>query len=171
MNSKPNSVITNTKIALLGFAFLLPLQSNAGTSTAAITVSTTVLTACVVSATALTFADYDTSAAASAIMATSDIGVTCTGVTPYTLALGSGAGSGATVAGRKLTGPTQMIDYNMYSDSNYMTIWGDGTSGTSTVGGTSMLGVKNHTVFGKIPAGQMVDQGVYIDVVTVNLTY
>ena len=164
------SVLFQSKLLLVALAIVIPsMQSQAATATNVITVSATVLSACLVTATPLAFGLYDT--AGLAVNATSSVGVTCTGTTSYTIALGAGAGTGATFASRKMTDGTQMLNYSIYTNNSLTTVWGDGTAGSSVVSGTGTLGTVLHSVYGKIPAGQAVNAGVYSDAVTVTLTY
>ena len=79
----------------------------------------------------------------------------------------------ATFATRKLLSATgtEVIDYSIYTDDTHTTVWGDGSAGTSTVSGTGVLGTKSHTVYGRMPAGQSANQGIYADIINVTLTY
>src|SRR5262245_53605935 len=66
---------------------------------------------------------------------TSTIQVQCTNTTPYNIGLDAGTGSGATVTTRKMTSGGATINYTLYSDTGYTTIWGN-TVGTDTVSAT-----------------------------------
>jgi spore coat protein U-like protein len=61
------------------------------------------------------------------------------------------------------------INYNIYKDSNYTQVLGDGTSGTYAIysGGGSLT----VTIYGKVPGGQNPSVGTYSDTVTVNEYY
>jgi spore coat protein U-like protein len=66
------------------------------------------------------------------------------------------------------------LNYNLYLDSAYTQIWGDGTGGTVTksdnIGG--LLGSSiSYTVYGRLPGGQNVPAGVYSDTVFVTVIY
>lgn len=164
------SVLFQSKLVLIGLAFAIPsIQTNAATATSTMAVSATVLTACLVTSTPLVFGVYDTSGAA--INVSSTVGVTCTGNSSYTIALGAGTGFGATFAARKMSFGEATLDYNIYTDAAHTTVWGNGTVGGSTVSGTGTLGLVTHTAYGSIPAGQSTDAGVYTDSVSVTLNY
>ena len=103
--------------------------------------------------------------------------VTCTGIGGYTVALNAGTTSGGTIAQRLMAGPqpasTSTFDYNLYTDSGYSTLWGDGTTG-ATVAGTSTGGNTADspiTVYGQTAAGQNVPIGDYSDVVLVSVAF
>ena len=170
MDVKSKSLVFKSKLVLIGLAFAIPsLQSQAGTSSTVMAVSVTVLTACVVSATPLAFGAYDTNAGV--VDGSASINVACTGGSSYTIALGAGLGAGATLATRKMSTGLGTLNYSIYTDNTYVTVWGDGTGSSAVVSGSGILGTKIHNVYGRIPATQAVNQGVYTDVVSVNLSY
>jgi len=92
----------------------------------------------------------------------------------YTVSLDSGSyGSFAT---RKMGNGAYRLDYNIYTDATYTTIWGDGTSGTSTNSGscTIVLGGncnQNFTAYASVPARQNAAVGNYSDTITVTVNY
>lgn len=63
-----------------------------------------------------------------------------------------------------------LLNYNLFTTSSMNVVWGDGTSGTSTV---TLKNVKKTepprvtTVYGRIPAGQDVSAGTYSETLTV----
>ena len=164
------SVLFQSKLVLIGLAFAIPsIQTNAATATSTMAVSAVVLTACSVAASPLTFGSYDVSGAA--VNVSSTVGVTCTGGSSYTIALGVGGGSGATFATRKMSFGAGTLHYSIYTDAARTAVWGDGTGGSNTVSGTGSLGLVTHTAYGSIPAGQSANAGVYTDSVSVTLNY
>ena len=89
----------------------------------------------------------------------------------FTAALSSG-----TVVGfspRHLSFGTYRMTYNIYVNSAYGTIWGDGTGATATrsysVG--SALNVTSFTTCGRIPALQSATPGTYGDTIAVTIAY
>ncbi len=150
----------------------------ATTITSSISVTASVSANCTFAATpstAVAFGTYDTLAGAPT--ATGTIVARCTKNTAYTLALGVGAGAGASYTGRFMTGAvtSDLLGYNLFTTAGLATVFGDGTGATSTVGGTGTgFGVAfNQTtnVFGRIPALQNVSADTYSDTVVVSLTY
>ena len=88
---------------------------------------------------------------------------------PYTATLSTG---GASVAQRTLTKTGASLNYNLYTDSTYTSIWGDGTTGTtvSGVGSNGSTGITK-TIYGSIPEGQDVPAGAYTDSITITITF
>jgi spore coat protein U-like protein len=106
-----------------------------------------------------------------AVNATSAIGVQCTNTTPYNVGLGAGAGTGATVALRKMTSSgAATINYMLYRDTARTQVWGDQV-GTNTASGTGNGAVQTLTVYGTVPAQTTPAAGSYTDTVQVTVTY
>jgi spore coat protein U-like protein len=80
-------------------------------------------------------------------------------------------GSSPTYTPRTMTSGANTLNYNIYNQAAFTTIWGDGTGGTATRpyggGGNSAAGIG----YGRIPAGQYVAAGAYTDTITVTVTY
>ena len=160
----------HTLLILLVLACMAPGAATAATSTALLAVSATVLSVCGIAATPMVFGNYS-STSGTPTDATSTITATCTSGVPYTIAMDAGAGTGGTVATRVLASGGNTLNYTVYSNTGRTTIWGDGTNSTSTVGGTGGLVPQIYTAYGRIPTGQLSPAGVYLDTVTVTLTY
>lgn len=131
---------------------------------------------CTINASPVIFGSYDP-LSATPVTGTGILTFQCqSGVTgggiAYTIALSSGSG---TYLQRTLTSGPNVLNYNLYTNSTLTTIWGDGSSGTSTVSTTvtkpqASAGVTN-TVYGIIPALQDVVPGSYSDSITVTVTF
>jgi spore coat protein U-like protein len=152
-------------------AVLVSWAGLAGATTATTTfqVTATVSANCIVSASALSFGTYDP-LSASAATSTSTISVRCTLDTPYSIALDAGTGSGATVSARKMSKGGDTLSYSLFQDGSHLNVWGQ-TAGTNTLGGTGTGSDVEHTVYGRIPAGQNVRTGAYADTITVSVDY
>lgn len=95
--------------------------------------------------------------------------VTATLGTSYTVALSAGGG---TFAARRMTGPgADLLGYNLYTTAGFTTVWGDGTGGSVTQGGTGTGAAQNFTVFGRILSGQFATPGAYSDSLTATVTF
>jgi spore coat protein U-like protein len=90
------------------------------------------------------------------------VDIACLPATPYTVTLTSGAGS---FASRRLTSGPNRLAYNLFADPARSAVWGDGSGGSSIVGGNGLNA--SHTVYGRIPGGQNVPVGAYADTITV----
>jgi spore coat protein U-like protein len=138
-------------------------------TTARFKVSATAVDSCVVSATDLSFGTYDP-LRPTATEASSEVTVTCTVDSGYTVGLDAGLGAGATVTLRRLTGADATLDYSLYRDAGRALVWGN-TAGSDTVAGTGTGTPAIHTVYGRIPPGQAVRRGMYVDIITVSVDY
>ncbi|MDG2514381.1 spore coat U domain-containing protein [Sphingobium yanoikuyae] len=143
--------------------------AQAATTTTTFPVTATVIKACVVSATALAFGNYDPTATGPTD-ATSTLSILCTVGTTYTVGLTAGTASGATVTTRKMSSGSNLLSYALYQDSAHTTNWGN-TPATDTAAATAPVGTNALTVYGRITAGQNVPIGSYSDTITVNVVY
>lgn len=127
--------------------------------------------ACTVSTTGASFGTYDvfnTSANAS----TGTITYRC-GTSDKDILITLSKGSSSTFTTRTLTNGTELLEYNLYRDATFSSIWGDGTSGTTTY---TIRNPPNNqdvilTVYGKVPALQDVATGSYADAVIVTINF
>jgi len=165
------SAPTKTQIAgLAAAAVLIPAAAFGETVSASLPVSVTVPGACQVTATPLNFGAYDPTAA-SDVDSTASIQVLCTVGTSYTVALGAGAGTGATISTRRMMKGTDALGYALYQDASRTINWGE-TPGTDTPPATTAgATAASHTVYGRIAGGQNVPGGAYTDTVTVTVNY
>jgi spore coat protein U-like protein len=91
----------------------------------------------------------------------------------YTIALSQGTNTSVT---RAMRSGVRRLRYNLYSDSARTQIWGDGASGSSTVGGSLTIGAspttRVFTIYGRIPDSQQVaEAGAYMDSLSVLVSY
>ncbi|GAA4027686.1 spore coat U domain-containing protein [Sphingomonas rosea] len=160
------------KKALLLALVLLPCAqaAHAGTAQTTMSVSTTVLNSCLVSAAPLAFGNYDP-VSTTATNATSSITVTCTPGTSFVVGLNAGTASGATVSTRQMSFASNRLGYALFTDPSRTSNWGNtsGVDALAPVTATSTPSVL--TVYGRIAAEQSVPAGAYADVVTVTVTY
>uniref|UniRef100_UPI003A83F117 Csu type fimbrial protein n=1 Tax=Sphingomonas sp. GlSt437 TaxID=3389970 RepID=UPI003A83F117 len=118
----------------------------------------------------MAFGSYDPTSAVP-LDASTTLLVTCTTGTVYTVALGVGGGTGATVAVRKMRNGANELHYALYQDSARTTLWGN-TPGTDTpAAATASVTPATLTVYGRVAASQNVPAGTYTDAVTVTVTY
>jgi spore coat protein U-like protein len=162
---------TAFRSVLLSILLLVIATANAATSTTTFQVTATVSSGCVISATNHDFGIYTPSSLADNINGTNTVTATCTLAVPYEIGLDVGIGTGATAVSRKMTrtGGTEMLEYSLYQAADRLVVLGD-TVGLTISGLGTGLAI-NHTVFGKIPAGQNVPAGNYVDTVTATITF
>lgn len=157
-------------VAIALIASMTPIASPlAATATSTTLASTSVGQICIVAATPLAFGVYDPTSATPKD-GQSTISVTCTMGITYTVGLSAGAGSGASTSVRKMTYGSNTLNYSLYQSATYSSLWGNAI-GTDTAAGTGTGLVVNHTVYGRIPAQQIVPLGAYADTVSVVVTY
>ena len=129
--------------------------------------------ACTVSATAVSFGTYDTLNPGnddSVGTITSD----CNKGDRDPVASINGGSSGS-IAARTMRSGANILNYNLDTTAARNIIFGDGTTGSTVAMNfvNSAGGVRHYdaTVYGRIPALQPVVAGVYVDTVTVTITY
>jgi len=105
------------------------------------------------------------------------VSVTCSGIgllVSYSIAAGSGASG--TASARYMVGSTAShLAYQLYTTSNYATVWSSTGAGGAPLTGGYLLSLGNNTstlsFYGRIPAGQNVIPGTYMDTILVTATY
>jgi spore coat protein U-like protein len=124
---------------------------------------------CTVSAAPVGFGVYQPFAA-SPTDSTGSVRVVCSSLLAgYTVALGPGGGS---IAARRMTSGAGTLPYQLYTSAARSTVWGDGSGGSATIGGTCLLSCdRTITIYGRIPARQVVRPGSYLDTITAIVTF
>lgn len=163
-------VMSLAAVAAFTAQLMLATAASAATATGNMTVRITIQAECKIeSADDLDFGTWGVMDAN--IDQTTTISVQCTNSTPYTIGLSAGAGAGATVAVREMTGPAAaIVNYTLYSDSARTQVWGV-TVGTDTVAGTGDGSAQPLTVYGRVPPQTTPAAGVYTDTVAITVTY
>src|SRR5882724_2070163 len=82
-----------------------------------------------------------------------------------TIDLSKGGGSG--YIPRRMHKGSDHMDYNLYLDASFVTVWGDGTGGSSGYGPVTLPPASpvTVTIYGRIPARQNVKVGSYTDTI------
>lgn len=94
------------------------------------------------------------------------ITVACVPLASFTVSLSPGGGS---YSQRRMSGNGDTLDYNLYTNASRSVVWGDGTAGTATVGGSGVEVLLN--VYGRIPDGQNPKSGTYGDTIIVTVSF
>ena len=158
-----------TSLLLVLGAALAPPAAWAGTATTTLGVSLTINAGCNVSTTSVAFPAQ--TVLASSVSQTGTVAVTCTNTTAYNVGLDKGAGSGASVSNRLMTGPASAtVAYGLYQDAGHGTNWGN-TVGTDTAAGTGNGNAQTLTVYGLISPQTTPAPGSYADTVNVTVTF
>jgi len=98
--------------------------------------------------------------------------LTCTGSgnINYTVTLSTGAGTYTT---RLLKNGTPSLQYNLYRDSGFLQVWGDGTGGSFTLTGSVNMNTSSTAtipLYGKLLTQAVPAQGGYGDTVTITVS-
>jgi spore coat protein U-like protein len=82
-------------------------------------------------------------------------------------------GSSNNIMARTMKLLTQSLNYNLYTNAARTTVWGNGTTGANVTRSipAGLLTSESVSVYGRVPAGQGVPSGLYIDTVTVTVIY
>lgn len=96
-----------------------------------------------------------------------DVSINCLPGIPYRIKLDAGINSLGNYFPRKMSAASSVLEYNLYTTSQYLAVWGDGTSGTLFMTGTGIGAPELLKIYGKIPANQNVADGIYADAVNV----
>lgn len=166
------TAMTTLSAAAFGFLALGIASTPADaltTVTTSFQVTATVQASCNVSAPALAFGNY----VGAAVTKTTAITVTCNAAsTPYNIGLNSGLNGTAPYVRNMING-TNKLNYTLTRDSAGTSPWGT-TVDTDTLSGTSSdtaMTATTVTVYGAIPAAQVVPTGSYADTITATISY
>lgn len=148
--------------------------ATAATTTTTFQVTATVLATCSVTAAALNFSNY--TPGTGALTANTALNVRCTKNTPFTVALNAGTTTGGSLAQRLMANGANTLQYNLYTTAANTTVFGDGTGGSATQGGTGngLGSAVALTVYGQLPdnaTNQNAAPGNYADTITATVTY
>jgi len=129
--------------------------------------------ACTISATGVPFGAYDPTIPSNDD-GTGTVSLACSpSVSAPVVALEAG-GSG-TIAARRMQNGIYLLNYNLFTDTNRLILWGNGVVGATVTlsGGTVTSGQRrfSRTIYGRIPAGQNVGAGTYNDTLVVTVIF
>jgi spore coat protein U-like protein len=137
-------------------------------NTTAFTVSVTLSTSCSVSAVPLAFGSVGVLSANTD--ATTNLSISCTYTTPYSVALSAGNATGATTSTRAMTNGGSKVYYFLYQDSARSVNWGNNI-GVDTVAGVGTGSAQSLSVYGRVPTQTTPTIGNYMDTVVVTVNY
>ena len=142
---------------------------------------------CTVSSTGMAFGVYQPVTFAGKLTSvdktsTANVKVVCVGLLAlggYSISLGpSTYGTGNLISTRYLNNTTNggpYMAYNIFTESTYTTVWGNGTIGSRVTGTSALIigtSTNNHTVYGRVLAGQnTLKAGSFSDALTMTLIY
>lgn len=151
-------------------ALLVAAPLSAATVGTTFNVTTSVVSACSVSAANLGFGNYDPLAVLNTD-GTTTVTVTCSLLAPYNIGLDAGLhGSSVSTREMQLDGESDTLGYALFRDALRTLNWGN-TVGTDTLSGIGTGLALPTVVYGRISAQQNVPVGSYADTITVTVTY
>ena len=162
---------------LIAALVITPAAAQAGTATNSLTVQVTMPAACTIGAATLTFpSSSGTSLLTTALTASTNVSVTCTNSSPYSIGMDPGANFSTS---RRMASAGAYIPYGLYLDSNDTQAWTTTTASASCSGGanTCYLGTGSGAaqlvpIYGKVPTVAVAPApGTYSDTVTMTVTY
>lgn len=172
-----SAISTGAVLAAFAVAATLPITTEASppltNKTATFQVSLTVQSDCSISASALPFGTATSTLATTALTHSTSLSVTCSTGTNYSIALDKGSVAASTVLARLLAGTgsnTQTVGYQLYSDSDATTVWGDATGGTPLTGVGTGSAV-TIPVYGVVPAQSIPAADSYTSTETATITF
>jgi len=147
----------------------------AGSANANLSVSASIADNCLITTTSVSFGAYDaiSANASTALNGTGAVKVTCTKNAAATVKLGQGANAGgsstdAAPVRQMSDGSSNVMSYQLYSDSGRTSVWNNDTGVSHTGTGSEVT----LTVYGKVPAGQnTLPAGSYNDTVQATVTF
>jgi spore coat protein U-like protein len=144
----------------------------AGSATANLSVTATVVANCTISTTAVAFPAYDPIVANASTNddGTGTVTITCTRGTSATIGLGLGANVSGSQMRMKDAG-TDYLNYALYQDSGRGTVWGNSGGALLSPVAAPDKNPRSFTVYGRIPAAQDVPAGSYTDTVVATVNF
>ncbi|HZH04355.1 MAG TPA: spore coat U domain-containing protein [Myxococcaceae bacterium] len=174
MNAKNNLFVA---VSLLGL-FTVDGIASAATATSSAQVSVNVPRKCSISAAALSFGSYDPFGlnATTDLDASSTIDVVCSKNSSVSIGINAGqspgGGSSVDAPVRQLANGTELLRYDLFTDSSRTAVWGDiGGTRTQAYTSASKNTVTTLTVFGRVPRNQDVSDGAYTDQITATVLF
>jgi spore coat protein U-like protein len=148
-----------------------PRAQNNLTTTAGMPVRVELVGFCSVSASDLDFGAYASNSQTPAQGQTA-IQLQCTGGTVAELTLDAGTGTGGNTSRRRMEhdAGADRLDYDLFQDPGRTIHWGD-KSGVDTLEVQATGAPQTVPVYGQIPGGQRVRDGIYGDMITVRVLF
>lgn len=127
---------------------------------------------CSINSTSMTFPPYDMFMSAP-VNAQADLTVLCEQGLPFVVKISPGLNSSGDFSRRNMLAAEGVnnLFYNLYLDSGYARIWGDGTGFSEFYTGVGQARPELIRVFGRIPPSQNVRSGAYFDSVVISIEW
>lgn len=161
IRSSAGNVLRVAKLLVAAACFLAPSVAQA--------------LSCTVTTLPASFGIYDPFQAAPA-STTGEVDVSCTcsvvDCIAFSYRVEISAGASGSTAARQMRSGVASLQYNLFSDPGYNSIWGTGSQAYSVLYLVALFGSKQATtVYARMPAGQMAAPGSYSDAPVVTVFY
>jgi spore coat protein U-like protein len=135
-------------------------------------VSASVTKNCTITTAPVNFGAYDpvTANAAAPLDAVGTVTITCTKGAPAKVALNAGSNAQGTTR-RMLGGTVAYLTYELYKDSNHVTVWGDTIDTALDVPAAPNRDPRSFSVYGRVAAAQDAAAGSYTDTVVATVNF
>jgi spore coat protein U-like protein len=161
-------------LAVMGVTLIAPdTDVVAASATANLPVSVQVASNCTISATAVSFPDYDpigTHASSPDDSTAGAVTIACTKGTSANIGLGLGANASGSTR-RMKDGGSNTINYELYRDTSRTTVWGNASGSWLSPAAAPDKSPRTFTVYGRISSGQDVPAGAYNDTVVATVNF
>jgi spore coat protein U-like protein len=145
---------------------------HAGSATASLAMSATVINNCTISTAAVAFGSYDpvVTHAAVDLDSTGSITIACTkGATPM---IGLNSGGNASGSTRRLVdGSSNYLTYEVYKDAARTSLWGNSGGDLFTPAAAPSKSPRTFTAYARVTSNQDVPAGSYADTVTATVNF
>lgn len=143
----------------------------AGSASANVVVTATVIPSCLIVATPVAFGVYDPvfANASGNVDSFGTLTITCTKGSDQTIALDNGSNASGSTR-RMGDGLGNHLTYELYQDSSRSQVWGSGSSAYTPPTATSAL-PRIFTVYGRMAGGQDATLGLYTDIVVATVNF
>jgi spore coat protein U-like protein len=146
----------------------------AGSAAADLAVSGTVANNCLIATTGLNFSAYDpivTNKTLALDVAAGKVTITCTQGTVATIGLGIGLNAPGTATTRAMIAGGNKLSYEIYQETGRTTVWTNTGAGLITTLAAPDALARDYITYGRVPAGQAVPSGEYMDTVVATVNF
>jgi len=145
---------------------------HAGSATATLAVSATVINNCTISTAAVAFGAYDpvVANASANLDSTGSITIACT--KGATATIGLNAGSNASGSSRRLAdGTANYLSYEIYKDASRASVWGNAGADLYSPPAAPNKSPRTFTAYARVTSNQDVPAGAYGDTITATVNF
>ncbi len=145
----------------------------AGSASASLSVTATVLRTCSLSTSSLSVANYDPSVriAATDHTASTELTVVCKRGATSAMTIGAGSNASGVITSRVTFSEGGKLRHEAYKNSGPSQVWSESASDALLLGTTNRTALQSIRVYGPIPRSQLVGEGGYVDTVTYTINF